>query len=51
MPWLRSVDEVEFNGEQSFAFLEYRDAGLPVRSRLKPSPPSYRVTWRARHYL
>ncbi|MEM1567487.1 MAG: GH116 family glycosyl-hydrolase [Thermofilaceae archaeon] len=39
MTWLRSVDEVEFNGEPSFAFLEYRDAGLPVKVSIEAFTP------------
>ncbi|MEM2187319.1 MAG: GH116 family glycosyl hydrolase [Thermofilaceae archaeon] len=39
MPWLRSVDEVEFNGEPPFAFLEYRDADLPVKVTIEAFTP------------
>lgn len=39
MPWLRSVDEIEFNGEPPFAFLRYMDKDLPVEVTLEAFTP------------
>jgi uncharacterized protein (DUF608 family) len=39
MPWLRSVDSIEFDGEPPFAFLKYIDEDLPVDLALEAFTP------------
>jgi uncharacterized protein (DUF608 family) len=39
MPWLRSVDSIEFDGEPPFAFLRYIDEDIPVDILLEAFTP------------